>query len=248
MYYVYVLRSRSFDELYIGSTNDLKRRLRDHNNGKHFSTRRYAPWKLVYYEAYCEEKLARLREKRLKQHGNAKRELKRRIGIQPTMILSADTQSKKVKSGAGLTLIELMTVLGMIVIIAAITAPSFASIKRGVGLNNTAQEIVSALRVAQNRAISSQRPVGNTADPINYGVHFSGSTYTLYYGNDWASAGAKEAHQLPDGTTVCPTSATDIIFNRLDGIAVSSGDVKIGIDCNGSTTRTITVAPSGTIQ
>ncbi len=145
-------------------------------------------------------------------------------------------------------MIELITVISMITITAAITAPSFAAIKRGVGLNNTAQEIVSILRVAQNRAISSQRPVGNTANPINYGVHFAGDSYTLFYGNDWAGATAMEVRQLPDGTTVCPASAVNIIFDRLDGIAVSSGDVVVGIDCGGSSYRTVSVAPSGTIQ
>ncbi|HTH55758.1 MAG TPA: GIY-YIG nuclease family protein [Cyclobacteriaceae bacterium] len=32
-----------------GSTDDLMRRLREHNSGKNFSTKRYAPWKLVWF-------------------------------------------------------------------------------------------------------------------------------------------------------------------------------------------------------
>lgn len=151
-------------------------------------------------------------------------------------------------SQRGLTMIELITVIAMITIIGAITAPSFAAIKRGVGLSNTAQEIVSALRVVKNKAVTSQRPSGNTDSPLNYGIHFSANTYTLFYGDSWATATAKEVHQLPDGTTVCPTSVTDVIFNRLDGTAASSGNIKVGMDCNGSTTRTISVASSGTIQ
>jgi len=46
-----------------------------------FSTKRYVPWKLFYYEACFSEKAARIREKRLKYNGNAIRELKRRIGL-----------------------------------------------------------------------------------------------------------------------------------------------------------------------
>lgn len=144
----------------------------------------------------------------------------------------------------GLTLIELLTVISMITITAAITAPSFAAIKRGAGLNNTAQEIVSTLRVAQNKAISSQRPVGNTADPLDYGVYFDDTKYTLYYGD---AATVVEEHQLPDGTTVCD-GPTDVRFNRLDGIPDSAKIVKVGIGCSGSTTRSISVASSGTIQ
>ena len=81
MWYVYVLQSKTRDEIYIGSTNDLQRRLKEHNNGLEISTKRYAPWLLYYYEAYLIEKLARLREKRLKYNGNAIKELKKRIGL-----------------------------------------------------------------------------------------------------------------------------------------------------------------------
>lgn len=58
-YYVYILKSRSFDEIYIRSTNNLLKRFDAHNIGMNISTRRYTPWKLMYYEAYREEKIAR---------------------------------------------------------------------------------------------------------------------------------------------------------------------------------------------
>ena len=81
MYYVYLLVSKINKQMYIGSTNNLKKRFKEHNDGKVISTKRYRPWILFYYEAYLSEKLARLREKRLKYNGNALRELKKRIGL-----------------------------------------------------------------------------------------------------------------------------------------------------------------------
>ncbi|RJO59517.1 GIY-YIG nuclease family protein [Candidatus Parcubacteria bacterium] len=81
MHYVYLLTNRINQTIYIGSTNNLKRRIQDHNKGLIFSTKRYLPWKLIYYEAYSDEALARRREKRLKYHGNSIRELKKRAGI-----------------------------------------------------------------------------------------------------------------------------------------------------------------------
>ena len=81
MYFVYLLKSTTYDQYYIGSTNNLEKRLRQHNEGKSISTDRYKPWVIVYSEAYSTEKLARLREKQLKYHGNAKRELYKRLGI-----------------------------------------------------------------------------------------------------------------------------------------------------------------------
>ena len=81
MYYVYILMSKTHKQIYIGSTRDLRRRFKEHNMGMVFSSKRYMPWDLLYYEAYIAENFARMREKRLKYNGNAIRELKRRIGL-----------------------------------------------------------------------------------------------------------------------------------------------------------------------
>jgi putative endonuclease len=79
MFYVYILKSLKDEELYIGSSNDLKRRLKEHQNGESFSTKLRRPFELIYYEAYKNEKDAREREQSLKLRGNARRFLKERI-------------------------------------------------------------------------------------------------------------------------------------------------------------------------
>lgn len=79
MFYVYLLHSIKFDELYIGSTNDLKNRLKEHNNGKVSSTKDKRPYKLIYYESYLSEKDARYREKMLKLRGQARNQLLLRL-------------------------------------------------------------------------------------------------------------------------------------------------------------------------
>lgn len=77
MYYFYVLENKQ-GELYFGSTNDLRRRVSEHQ-GKYAYATRKGMWSLVYYEAYGSEKDARTREMRIKHHGQAKRQLKERI-------------------------------------------------------------------------------------------------------------------------------------------------------------------------
>ncbi len=79
MFYVYLIRSKKYDELYIGSTNDLKNRLIEHNKGRVESTERKMPYKLIYYEAYEIESDARRREKMLKLRGQARRQLLSRL-------------------------------------------------------------------------------------------------------------------------------------------------------------------------
>lgn len=71
MFYVYFIKSRKDGELYIGSTNDLKRRLLEHNKGLCYSTKFRTPFNLVYYEAYRSENDARHREHNLKLRANA---------------------------------------------------------------------------------------------------------------------------------------------------------------------------------
>lgn len=79
MFYVYALKSIKDGDLYIGSTNDLKKCFWKHNKGLVESTRPRRPFKLVYYEAYGSEKDARLREVQLKKDGRALTQLKKRI-------------------------------------------------------------------------------------------------------------------------------------------------------------------------
>lgn len=79
MFYVYILRSKKDSQFYIGSTNDLRRRLKEHNEGKVFSTKFRTPFELIYYEAYKIEKDARKRESNLKLRSKAFTQLKKRI-------------------------------------------------------------------------------------------------------------------------------------------------------------------------
>jgi len=79
MFYVYVIKSEKDNSLYIGFTQDLRRRFSEHNNGLSKYTKRLMPFALIYYEAYASEKDARTREKRLKKFKNSYTELKKRI-------------------------------------------------------------------------------------------------------------------------------------------------------------------------
>ncbi|KKW17102.1 MAG: GIY-YIG catalytic domain protein [Parcubacteria group bacterium GW2011_GWA1_50_14] len=78
MFYNYILQSLRNGELYTGFSNDLKRRLQEHNQGLNFSTKRYRPWKLIYYEACLDKGDAVRREGYLKKT-QGMRLIKRRL-------------------------------------------------------------------------------------------------------------------------------------------------------------------------
>ena len=69
MFYVYILHSQCDCGLYIGFSTDLRRRLKEHQEGKAFATSFRRPWRLIYYEAYLEQEDALGRERYLKSGG-----------------------------------------------------------------------------------------------------------------------------------------------------------------------------------
>lgn len=76
--YVYCLENNDKNYIYIGSTNELKRRLTEHTEGKVQSTKAYLPLTLTVYIAVQTGKQARKLEKYFKT-GSGKAILKKRI-------------------------------------------------------------------------------------------------------------------------------------------------------------------------
>ncbi len=79
MFYVYTLLSGKNKDVYIGYSEDLRKRFGEHNNGFVKATKAYRPWKLVYYEAYVTKFDATRREVQLKKNHRAKEDLKIQI-------------------------------------------------------------------------------------------------------------------------------------------------------------------------
>ncbi|MEK7127764.1 MAG: GIY-YIG nuclease family protein, partial [Patescibacteria group bacterium] len=63
MFFAYVLRSIKNGRFYYGSSNNLERRLKEHNSGKTYSLKYVRPLELVYSEEFSTLKEARAREK-----------------------------------------------------------------------------------------------------------------------------------------------------------------------------------------
>ena len=70
--YMYILKNESTNRYYIGSTNNLDRRLKQHKSGLTRTTRVLQTDKLVYKEEFVNIIEARLREKKLKSYKSKK--------------------------------------------------------------------------------------------------------------------------------------------------------------------------------
>ncbi|GAB4248257.1 MAG: GIY-YIG nuclease family protein [Ekhidna sp.] len=69
-YWVYILKSEKDSSFYIGYTNNLSRRLNQHNAGKSRYTSKKLPWKIVYSEIFDSKTEAIRRELFLKKQRN----------------------------------------------------------------------------------------------------------------------------------------------------------------------------------
>lgn len=78
MYYTYIIKSLKDKKIYVGHTDDLKRRFSEHNKGLVKSTKSRRPFELIYYESCNILEDAIKREKSFKT-GFGRAYLKRRL-------------------------------------------------------------------------------------------------------------------------------------------------------------------------
>jgi putative endonuclease len=66
-FYVYILYSEKIDKYYTGHTDNIERRLKEHNSGQtRYTSQQGVPWKLVYSESFVDRSSAMKREKEIK--------------------------------------------------------------------------------------------------------------------------------------------------------------------------------------
>lgn len=82
MWQVYLIQNNITKEIYVGYTNNLQRRLLEHNDfGKkqRFTYSKQGKWIIIYFECFRNKNDAIMRERKLKLHGRGIQELKKRL-------------------------------------------------------------------------------------------------------------------------------------------------------------------------
>ena len=75
-HFVYILKSKSADKYYIGSSLDPEIRLKYHNTIEKGFTSRYRPWEIVYTKEYSSKSEALAAERRIKSWKSKKKVIK----------------------------------------------------------------------------------------------------------------------------------------------------------------------------
>ncbi len=68
MYTVYILKSEQTGKFYVGYTDNIDRRIKQHNSGKNKSTHNGLPWTIIHKEFFNTKKEAWLREHQIKSY------------------------------------------------------------------------------------------------------------------------------------------------------------------------------------
>jgi putative endonuclease len=104
--YVYVLRSVKFDYTYIGHTDDVGKRLREHNRGKTRSNRRFRPFVVIYIEKF-ETRIEAVSRERYLKSGSGREFLKSILKNAPVVQLDTRLPARQGISDIGNELLRL---------------------------------------------------------------------------------------------------------------------------------------------
>jgi len=155
---------------------------------------------------------------------------------------------KKVFHNKGFSLIETLIVFAIIAIISAITYAAFSSLKNDEILKKEANNLVSILEDARSLTISGK-------DASNHGVFFDilGNRTVSFAGDSYDPNSPANREYLLDSAVVILEvnlngGGNEVVFKRLKGETENSGSVILGLSSATSTTETITIYPTGTVQ
>jgi prepilin-type N-terminal cleavage/methylation domain-containing protein len=152
------------------------------------------------------------------------------------------------KKNRGFTLTELLVIIVILVILTGIALPAFQFFKKGTELNESTEEVINTLRLAQNRTLASE-------DTSQWGVYFTTSTepqqFILFRGEDFASraTSSDEVHKLVRTVEFSGISLTnnELVFDRITGTAGQSGSLSLRLKSDFSKINTIYIENSGKI-
>lgn len=159
------------------------------------------------------------------------------------------------QSQAGITLLEVLLVLTLLILITGLAVVANFQAYRGFAFHGERNVIVNALQKARSEAISNvclNGGVISCSDGVAHGVHFGTGQYVIFQGASYNAADTNVNEVIPSGgavTTSCPFSpcTTDIMFSQLSGQASFNPVGSITLTGQTGQTSVITVNSEGQI-
>lgn len=116
----------------------------------------------------------------------------------------------------GFTLAELLVVIGITLIVSAVSIPLYSYFQGFQTLESARENVLAQVQQARLRAVAG-------LSQSNHGLYFDNDSYTLYQGDSYASRdqGEDESYQLPDNIVF--SGLNEINFIQKTGVPSSEG-------------------------
>ncbi|MEK7555795.1 MAG: GspH/FimT family pseudopilin [Patescibacteria group bacterium] len=150
------------------------------------------------------------------------------------------------QSRKGITVVELVIVIAVIGVLSLVVFSPLARFRDSQVLVSTAEQVISLLYKARTDTIASK-------DAAQYGVHFEVGRAVLFKGATFTEPNSNNKElALPllvrASTISLSGGGTDIVFDRLVGTTAQSGTIVLTLRNNASSTRTIAIGQTGTVE
>ncbi|MES2953327.1 MAG: type II secretion system protein [Patescibacteria group bacterium] len=143
----------------------------------------------------------------------------------------------------GFTAVEILVVVAVLGIIAAIVITPFGGYRANTLLDSTASQALALLSAARTRTLASR-------GGMRHGVHLEAGALILFAGDTYqAGAATNEPYTLDDAVEVASITlsggGSDILFERLTGKTSKSGSFVVRLKSDTTRLRTISVTATG---
>ncbi len=152
--------------------------------------------------------------------------------------------------GKSFTLVEVLTIVGILIVLTAISIPAFRFFQKESDLNNSIEEIINTLRLAQNKTLASE-------EASQWGVYFDiyadPHQYTLFKGVNYLSRNPSfdKIHKLPKTVEIYEINlvgGNEVVFGKVTGIATPSGSISLRLKTDLTKTKTVYIENSGRVS
>lgn len=154
------------------------------------------------------------------------------------------------KDKSGFTLVEIIVAISITLIIATIGIASFTELNRRQIIDQTTKKILADIRLAQNMAISQQKPETGTCIKFN-GYNFNLNTTTKIYSIDadcTPTCSGCTSYKTVTVSGIILSGFSKITFGRANVPVKTTGGSSLVVSSSvSSITRTITIGQGGDI-
>jgi len=149
-------------------------------------------------------------------------------------------------AGWGFSLIEILIVVSVLTILAGLIAPGFSFFKKQSSLDGATQEIIHALRLAQNKTLASE---GDS----NFGVYFEANKFVIFKGLTYSVSSANnEVYSLDSSLKISSINfggaVAYVVFERLTGNTANYGSLVVEQTSSSSQNKIIYIDQSGIVS